>query len=100
MFAAIMRIVQPPNSEIQPVDHRQQLTFPGSSERKPHVRFFEDEDEFHTGSRHDEDGSRVKGGSVACVPAARCSKQNVYGTDPDHFLQFGFISPSENKCFS
>jgi len=40
------------------------------------------------------------GGSVQCVSADLCRPENIYGTNPQHFLQYGFISPSQTKCFT
>ena len=40
------------------------------------------------------------GGSVKCVSASLCRLDDIYGTNPQHFIQYGFISPSQTKCFS
>jgi hypothetical protein len=33
---------------------------------------------------------------VSCKPASEC--QIVYGTDPQHFVTFGFVTPEDNQC--
>ena len=35
---------------------------------------------------------------VTCVPVASC--QTIYGTDPQHFMEYGYISPTDANCFS
>ena len=41
---------------------------------------------------------RVKHPGVTCKPVSMC--QVIYGTDPQHFIDFGFVSPEENSCHS
>ena len=41
---------------------------------------------------------RVKHPGVTCKPVSMCLV--VYGTNPQHFLDFGFVSPEENSCHS
>ena len=35
---------------------------------------------------------------VTCVPVGSC--QTIYGTDPQHFMEYGYISPTDANCFS
>ena len=37
---------------------------------------------------------------VKCVPVSSCPQEDIYGTDPSHFVKYGFISPSQRKCFT
>jgi len=41
----------------------------------------------------------VRGSSfLSCVSVDQCSAGNIYGTNPNHFQEFGFISPEESDC--
>ena len=36
--------------------------------------------------------------SVVCVPTGAC--QTLYGSDPQHFTLYGYITPSQANCLS
>jgi len=41
-------------------------------------------------------GELEDGSSVSCMPFGLC--REIYGTKPQHFEDFGFVSPNQHHC--
>jgi len=37
---------------------------------------------------------------LSCVSVNQCPAGNIFGTNPSHFQEFGFLSPEESDCFA
>jgi len=78
----------------QPQFVQHQLVQPQSLQSQFIQSEFEQSRSSLSGSRSGSRGSRF----LSCVSVNQCPAGNIYGTDPSHFQEFGFISEEESDC--